>query len=132
MVAYRFKYFAPAILYVLLIIGLSSLNQVTVSKFSWGIEDFLLHATEYHLLGVTLIWAMLRDKPWHELKSSYRLAVSLGALIAIADEFYQSFVPSRFSSVEDVVADVLGVILSIITFSLIMKIPALERLRQNA
>ncbi len=132
MVAYRVKYFIPAVLYVLLIIGLSSLNQVTVSKLTWGIEDFFLHAIEYHFFGVTLIWAVLREKPWPELKSSYRLAVSIGALSAMADELYQSFVPGRFSTVEDVVADVLGVILSIITFSLLMKIPFLERYRQNA
>jgi len=132
MVAYRTKYYLPAILYVLIIILLSSLNQGTVSKFTWGIEDFILHAVEYHFFGVTLIWAILREKPWHELKASYRLAVSIGALLAIADEFYQSFIPSRFSTVEDVVADVFGVILSIITFSLLMKIPFLERLRQDA
>lgn len=130
--AYRTKYYLPAILYVLIIILLSSLNQGTVSKFTWGIEDFILHAVEYHFFGVTLIWAILREKPWHELKASYRLAVSIGALLAIADEFYQSFIPSRFSTVEDVVADVFGVILSIITFSLLMKIPFLERLRQDA
>jgi len=131
-VAYRFKYFTPAILYVLLILGLSSLNQSTVAKFSWGIQDFILHAIEYNLLGVTLIWAILRDKPWHELKSSYRLSVSIGALIGILDEFYQSFIPGRFSTVEDVVADVFGVILSIISFSLLMKIPSLKQMRENA
>lgn len=130
--AYRFKYFTPAILYVLLILGLSSLNQSTVAKFSWGIQDFILHAIEYNLLGVTLIWAILRDKPWHELKSSYRLSVSIGALIGILDEFYQSFIPGRFSTVEDVVADVFGVILSIISFSLLMKIPSLKQMRENA
>jgi len=131
-VAYRAKYFIPAILYVFLIVALSSLNQTTVAKFTWGIEDFLLHTVEYHFFGVTLIWAVLREKPWHELKSSYRLAVGFGALFAMADEFYQSFIPGRFSTVEDVVADVFGVILAIITFSLLMKIPALERLRRNA
>ncbi len=130
--AYRVKYFLPAILYVLIIISLSSLNQITVSKYTWGIEDFFLHATEYHFFGVTLIWAIFREKPWHELKSSYRLAVGIGALIACADEFYQSFIPSRFSTIEDVVADVFGVILSIITFSLLMKIASLERFRQHA
>jgi len=132
MVGYRLKYFAPAILYVGLIITLSSLNQRLVSNYSWGIEDFILHALEYHFYGVTLIWAVLREKSWLELKSSYRLAVSIGAISAIADEIYQSFVPSRYATMEDVVADIFGVILSIITFSLIMKIPALERFRQNA
>lgn len=120
------------ILYVLLIIGLSSLNQSTVSRFSWEIQDFILHTIEYNLFGVTLIWAILRDKPWHELKSSYRLSVSIGALFAIFDEFYQSFIPGRYSTVEDVVADVFGVILSIISFSLLMKIPWLKQMRENA
>lgn len=132
MAAYRLKYFAPAILYVMLIITLSSLNQRVVSNFSWGTEDFILHFIEYHIYGVTLIWAMMRDKPASELKASYRLAVSIGALSAFADEFYQSFVPSRFSTIEDVVADIFGVILSIITFSLMMRIPFMERFRQNA
>jgi len=131
-VAYRIKYFAPATLYILLILGLSSLNQNTVSRFTWELQDFILHAIEYNLFGVTLIWATLRDKPWHELKASYRLAVSLGSLFGILDEFYQSFIPSRYSSVEDVAADVFGVILSIVTFSLLMKIPYLKRLREHA
>ncbi|MBT3252906.1 MAG: VanZ family protein [Candidatus Marinimicrobia bacterium] len=132
MVRYRLKYFAPAVLYVILIFTLSSLNQRIVSNLSWGLEDFLLHFTEYHFYGVTLIWAVMRDKPRSELKSSYRLAVSIGALSGMADEFYQSFVPSRYSTIEDVVADVFGVILSIITFSLLMKIPILERFRKHA
>ncbi len=130
--AYRVKYFLPAILYVLLIITLSSLNQNVVAQYSMGIQDFILHASEYHLFGLTIIWAVLRDKPWKELKPSYRIAVGVGALFAFADEFYQSFVPTRFSTMDDVVADVFGVILSIITFSLLMKIPILERFRQNA
>jgi VanZ family protein len=131
-VRYRLKYFAPAFVYVGLIITLSSLNQRLVSNYSWGVEDFILHTLEYHFYGVTLIWAVLREKSWLELKSSYRLAVSIGAISAIGDEIYQSFVPSRYSTMEDVVADIFGVILSIITFSLIMKIPVLERFRQNA
>ncbi|NQV50138.1 MAG: VanZ family protein [Candidatus Marinimicrobia bacterium] len=132
MVGYRLKYFAPAVVYVVVIVLLSSLDQRFVRNYSWGIEDFLLHATEYHFYGVTLIWAILREKPWLELRSSYRLAVSIGAISAIADEIYQSFVPTRYSTMEDVVADIFGVILSIITFSLIMKIPGLERFRRHA
>ncbi len=130
--AYRFKYYSPAVLYVILIITLSSLNQRMVSNYSWGVQDFILHFIEYHFYGVTLIWAVLRDKPWHELRSSYRLAASIGAVSAMADEIYQSFVPTRYATIEDVVADIFGVILSLITFSLLMKIPLLERIRQNA
>ena len=130
--AYRFKYYSPAVFYVILIFALSSLNQRIVANLSWGIEDFLLHFIEYHFYGVTLIWAVMRDKPWHELRTSYRLAASIGAVSAIGDEIYQSFVPTRYSTIEDVVADIFGVILSIITFSLLMKIPILERFRQNA
>ncbi|NQT63897.1 MAG: VanZ family protein [Candidatus Marinimicrobia bacterium] len=129
---YRIKYYSPAVLYVILIFALSSLNQRMVSNYSWGFDDFLLHFIEYHFYGVTLIWAVMRDKPGSELKSSYRLAVSIGALSAMADEFYQSFIPSRYSTLEDVVADIFGVILSIITFSLLMKIPFLERIRKHA
>ncbi len=129
---YRLKYFAPAILYVLLITLLSSLDQESVAYLSWGIQDFILHAVEYNFYGVTLIWAFYREKPQHELKMSFRLAVSVGALSAVADEFYQSFVPTRYSTIEDIAADVFGLILSIITFSLLMKIPLLEKFRKDA
>ncbi len=132
MAIYRLKYFAPAILYVLLILALSSLDQTTVGTYSQGIGDFYLHFTEYNLFGIALIWAFYRDKPHSELKPSYRLAVSVGALFAIADELYQAFVPTRYSTLEDVVADVFGLILSIITFSLLMRIPVLEQFRKNA
>ena len=132
MVAYRIKYLAPAFGYVLLIIGLSSLSQEVVAAYSWGIQDFLLHGTEYHFYGVTLIWAFLRNKPQRELRTAYGLAVSVGALTGMADEFYQSFVPSRCSTIDDVVADVFGVILSIITFRLLMRIPKFETWRRHA
>jgi len=132
MVVYRIKYYAPAALYVVLILTLSSLNQQFVANFTWGIEDFILHTVEYHLFGITLIWASFREKSAAELKVSYRLAVSVGTLFAMTDEYYQSFIPSRVSSIEDVVADVFGLILSIITFSLLMKIPFLERFREDA
>lgn len=130
--AYRIKYYGPAFVYVILIVFLSSLNQTVVTNFSWGIEDFILHVTEYHIFGIALIWAFFREKPATELKQSYRLAIGLGTLFAMADEFYQSFIPSRFSSIDDVVADTFGLILSIITFSLLMRIPALERFRIDA
>ena len=132
MVVYRIKYFLPAVLYALIIVALSSLNQDTVGTFTFGIADFILHAGEYNILGVTLIWAFYREKPHTEFRQSYMLAISTGAIIAILDEVYQSFIPTRFSSIEDVVADVFGLILSIITFSLLMKIPGMDKYRLNA
>ena len=129
---YRLKYFSPSALYVILILFLSSLNQDIVGTYSFGITDFILHAGEYNLLGVTLIWAFYRDKPAHEFRPSYLLAVSTGTIIAMLDEFYQSFIPTRISSIEDVVADVFGLILSVITFSLLMKIKKLDEFRSNA
>ena len=130
--AYRIKYYLPVLVYILVILGMSSLNQNVVASITWGIEDFILHTVEYNILGVLLIWAFFRDKAPIELKSSYRLAVGVGLLIGMADEIYQSFVPTRFSTIEDVVADGFGVILSIITFNLLMKINWLERFRTHA
>ncbi|MCF7826434.1 MAG: VanZ family protein [Candidatus Marinimicrobia bacterium] len=130
--AYRIKYFAPAVLYAILILLLSSMDQNTAHRYAADIEDYILHFVEYNLFGVTLTWAFFREKPMTELRYSYRLAVGVGTLAAMADEFYQSFIPSRYSTIEDVVADVFGLILSIITFTLVMKIPVLERFRTSA
>lgn len=129
---YRFKYFSPSFIYVFLILILSSLNQDVVGTITFGIADFILHAAEYNILGVTLIWSFYREKPPFEFRNSYLLAISTGAMIAFLDEIYQAFIPTRFSSIEDVVADIFGLILSVITFSLLMKIKSLDEFRLNA
>ena len=66
------------------------------------------HFTEYALLAFWAIWALTRSS--HESLKKYRflLAVLLVLVVASADEFNQSFEPSRTSSPWDVLLDCIG------------------------
>jgi VanZ family protein len=71
-------------------------------------SDKLIHATLYAGLGLVTLRALAEGR-WHDV----RLTHSIGALlIAMAygafDEFHQSFVAGRRSSLTDLAADALG------------------------
>ncbi len=67
--------------------------------------------TEYAILAI-LLWHALVNLSW---KSSISLTISLlgCAIFAASDEFHQSFVPSRTSSVYDVMIDICGAVIGL-------------------
>jgi VanZ family protein len=67
------------------------------------------HLTEYAILA-TLIWRALRSAESWKRSTLILFTVSLVgcAVFAGSDEFHQSFVPSRTSSVNDVIIDICG------------------------
>ena len=69
------------------------------------------HFTEYFIFG-WLLWRALRS---HDAMPSRRLALSIviTLLYAASDEWHQSFVPSRTSSMIDVLIDTIGSICGI-------------------
>jgi len=74
----------------------------TTLLFYHGIVRKLAHLTEYAILGALAVRAFVR--------SQYRYAFSLFIVVAVAfaDEFGQSFRPSRTASVVDVGIDIAG------------------------
>jgi len=69
--------------------------------------DKAWHLLEYAILAVTCLFAL------HPTPAQARTSVALGvacfaALYGASDEFHQSFVPLRYSSLADVIADTLG------------------------
>jgi len=67
------------------------------------------HLTEYAILA-TLIWRALRSAESWKRSTLILFTVSLVgcAVFAATDEFHQSFIPSRTSSVNDVFIDICG------------------------
>ena len=61
----------------------------------------LAHVSEYAILAWLFQWALDNRRAW-------RLAWLLAVLYAVTDEFHQSFVPGRTSTVADVMIDALG------------------------
>jgi len=86
-------------------------NQPVV-VIPFGAPDYVAHAINYGVLGALLIWALARGE-WSAVTTPLLLsAIVLAVLLGIGDEFHQSFIPGRDSSVRDVLADAIGASLS--------------------
>lgn len=75
--------------------------------------DKVAHVIEYGILGILLGWAA---RPKLRGTKLIALAVVLGILVAVSDELYQGVTPGRESSVYDVVADCVGLILGVLAY----------------
>ncbi len=111
------KYWAPPLLYMALIFAISSLEQppLPMPEFEWLTIDKLYHFIEYAILGGLLTRAFVKARPsvipsrfaWHA-------ATVLSILYGASDEWHQTFVPGRFATLADWVADVLGSIAGVL------------------
>jgi VanZ family protein len=102
----RLSLWLPVLAVAGLIFILSSFEQLPSPPS--GITDKHEHFTIYFLLGLTLVRAFAGGR----LSNITWLVALVSALIVVAygasDEFHQSFVPGRDSSVDDLMADAIG------------------------
>lgn len=98
-------YWVPVLLYACFILTLSSQSHVPGAG---RLPDKPLHAIEYSGFAFLLTRAMTsgngRSAAW-----PLATAALLAALFAAFDEYYQSYIPGRDSSVLDWLADVTGI-----------------------
>jgi len=66
------------------------------------------HLSEYFVLAVLLMRALVAEMPAQRRVSRLFCALILATLYAASDEWHQSFVPSRSASVVDVMIDSCG------------------------
>lgn len=97
--------FAPAAIYLAIIFTLSSIPGKDIQL---AVSDKVAHFTEYFILVVLLMFGLAglaakRTSAWH-----FVLCWLFAALYAASDEYHQSFVPNRDSSVFDWLADAAG------------------------
>lgn len=126
------RFYLPVMIYAVLIVSVSSMSQTRIASMHIEMKDYLLHFLEYNFFGVTWLWFFLGDQGLHALKTAYHRTIFAGSTVAMLDEFYQSFIPGRHSSLHDVAADAMGIILSILTFWVIMRIPLVQKWRTSA
>ena len=93
---------AAVILYIGLIITLSSLPGSVVPKLGITYSDKVVHCIEYSALGF-LFCAALGAKRYFAI-----LVGVLAGCLGFLDEAYQQFTPGRDSSPLDAIADVVG------------------------
>ena len=105
------KYWAPPVLYMVLIFAVSSMEQppLPMPEFEWLTIDKLYHFIEYAILGGLLTRAFVKAKPaiipsqlvWY-------IAAFISILYGASDEWHQTFVDGRHATFADWVADALG------------------------
>ena len=91
----------------LMIIG-SSLKGTSIPKSYIFTLDKLIHIVEYFIFGVLLYFSIVGIT-----KHSIILSLILGIFYSVIDELYQSTVFARDASGFDVIADIIGLILSV-------------------
>ena len=101
------KYWLPVIICAILIFYLSSLTGKDIPGLFIG-QDIIGHLTEYACFALLLSRALKA----YNLKLSYNKRILWVCVIAIiyamSDEFHQSFVPGRDSSLFDLFIDAIG------------------------
>lgn len=111
------KYWVPPLLYMVLIFAISSMEQppLPMPKFEWLTIDKLYHFVEYAILGGLLSLAFVKARPSVvPLQSIWYIAALISILYGASDEWHQTFVPGRFATLADWVADVLGSIAGVL------------------
>ena len=78
--------------------------------FRWA--DKLAHLVVYAALCATLIYAFPPHCRFSARKMVAAMSLLLCLLYGISDEFHQSFIPGRYPSFADIVADVSGAALT--------------------
>lgn len=106
-----FFYWMPAILYMILIFGMSSFPAPEPVRQVPIIYDIkIVHIVEYGVLSVLLTFAFLRTTKM-SLSQVFWWSVALTVLYGISDEFHQAFVPGRSCKGMDVIGDLVGAVL---------------------
>ena len=100
---------------VFILIG-SSIPGDTVPSFVGLTWDKLLHLIEYGIMGFLGYRAY-----YTQIRSHIYSLIIFGLLFVVLDETWQSFIPGRFSSHYDIIADLIGVICGVFTGTLIYK-----------
>lgn len=81
----------------------------------FAVHDKLVHLLLYGVLGATLGWA----KRMSPRSVPHWTLLILGLAYGVVDELHQRFVPNRVASVDDVVADSIGLVIGYLAILLL-------------
>ena len=113
-----FLFWTPAALYAIAIFALSHQSN---PPGAGAAPDYVLHFLEYGLFSLTILFGFTRgfrrQLTFSIALSSWLIATIYGAI----DEFHQLFIPNRFASWSDILADTLGAFFIVAFTSLIIK-----------
>ena len=98
----------------------SSKPNLTPPPILWFTDKYY-HFGEYFLLGLLLTRAWRSSLPLVRTGALAALVIGSAILIGMSDEYHQSFVPGRDSSVYDLMADTAGASVAHLVFRLLAR-----------
>ena len=104
-------YHAPWQIGMILIFISSSISSDRLPDIAFKISDKLIHFMVFGILAILMFRSFELVKIRTVRENAFTLSVIFAALYGALDEFHQYFVPGRFTSLYDWIADVLGVII---------------------
>jgi VanZ family protein len=123
---------APVLLYMALIWGLSSIRIDAARVDLFPLKDKGVHFVEYGALGFLAAHAVRSTWPSRAPWRIYGTAVLVAFGWGLLDEFHQSFVPGRFGEVADAVADGLGAMTGAAALLIIHNLRTRRRARKRS
>jgi len=103
-----FRAWAPIVLWAAVIFAFSSIPSLSSGLGTWDlILRKVAHLSEYAVLGALLVRAIQRPA----------VAILVGGLYAVTDEFHQHFVRGRHAAWYDVLIDTVGVTIGVLAWS---------------
>lgn len=112
-------YRLPVIIYCALIFWQSSYPPVYSEPF-FPHDDKVLHFLCYAVLGILIFRLLGREFVWSMSRTGV-IAVLLSFAYGISDEIHQSFVPERFASVPDAIANLAGAVTGVVLYLIVFK-----------
>jgi VanZ family protein len=103
---------------------------IDIADYAHGHIDKIAHMFLYFGLGVLLHLTFKNSDNVVLKKYAAIFAVILGIIYGVSDEYHQSFVPGRSSSVHDLLADGIGVTIAQVLFVILILIN-LRRKKEN-
>jgi len=109
-------YHIPWQILLLAIFIQSSIGSINMIDLGFSFQDKFLHFLVFGILAFLMARSFKKSKFKFLNKYYHILAIVFTGLYGIIDEYHQYFVPGRFSTVGDWLADLLGAIVFITIF----------------
>jgi len=111
-------YHLPMIIYAAAIITVSSIPYLRTPEVKNFAFDKLAHFCEYAVFAVIVFRSFSNFRRLIPVNRAFLFSVLFVAIFAAFDEYYQHFIPGRFSSAADAAADLTGALLVLAFFEL--------------
>jgi len=108
----------PVVLWAAVIFAFSSIPSLSSGLGTWDVVlRKLAHTSEYAVLGLLLVRALLWEAP----------ALAVGVVYAASDELHQAFVRGRHASPVDVAIDSIGLLVGVLVWRRTAGLPSARR-----